>query len=813
MAYTKLNHVSPDQYGYASTINKIIDNFTAIVGADNLSTNLKSLLDSLNALKTKVDTLDAEVRVELEIAIKNVSNILEEIKKENNTFKTEWTNTIHGMDSRLYKLVDSTGYKSALNEYFNDDTVKPINRYRVVIEDKYYDFKNNNWVDYTFPNKKDFYSVLNPPNNYELVDNDIPNPTFDKKYKWVIRVDIQTVDNKEALDEIDGSTTIYQTIDNSKYYRFIDDAWTEIVKHEIATKDELDNSIVVSGEVLKKEDLPDAIGYKRRNLVLSINKLLDDLGFVADLTTVHKTTAVGAVNELDAEVGDLATLSTVNNMKQTTIVATLNKINELIGDLSTIFSTNTNLRGASVVEAINKLDVMLGLFTDIAVQIKGTTYTQTFNNINTILGDFSSINTQIKQADLATTLNKVNELLGIVANVTDPEITAANLVDIINNLKLKIGNIANMASVNISNKGDSIEVILNKFDAMFGLFDDIESQIKGITYTETFNNINKFLGNISSITDSEITAGNLSQIINNIKLKIGMLSDISPVNVSNKSDSIVTTYNKLDAMLGLFTDVNAQIKGSTYTETFNKINSLLGTVSSISDTEITASDLSTIINNLKTKLGTVSNISLVNTANRSNSIVETYNNLDTMLGDFTTVDVDIKGVSYVETFNNIKTKIDTKNTELSNLIGTLSNIQAPYNGNSVEVIISSLITKLGELDTKNTDLEAKNTELETKITELETFISLATPSVIEYELSADTVNVGGSLEVPITAETAWSAKSLSEDIAEIEIQSDKIIINGILESPDPVKIEISAESDTEKGLLPNKVLFKISVTV
>ena len=438
MAYTKLNHVSPDQYGYASTINKIIDNFTAIVGADNLSTSLKSLLDNLNALKTKVDTLDAEVRVELETAIKNVSNILEEIKKENNNFKTEWTNTIHGMDSRLYKLIDSTGYKSTLNEYFNDDTVKPINRYRVIIEDKYYDFKNNNWVDYTFPNKKDFYSVLNPPNNYELIDNDIPNPTFDKKYKWAIRVDIQTVDNKEALDDIEGSTTVYQTIDNSKYYRFIDNAWTEIVKHEIATKDELDNSIVVSGEVLKKEDLPDAIGYKRRNLALSINKLLDDLGFVADLTTVHKTTAVGAVNELDKEIGDLATLGDVNNMKQTTIVATLNKINELIGDLSTIFSTNTNLRGASVVEDINKLDAMLGLFTDVNAQIKGSTYTETFNNINTILGNFSSINTQIKQADLATTLNKVNELLGTVADVIDPEITATNLVDIINNLKLKM---------------------------------------------------------------------------------------------------------------------------------------------------------------------------------------------------------------------------------------------------------------------------------------------------------------------------------------------------------------------------------------
>lgn len=619
----------------------------------------------------------------------------------------------------------------------------------------------------------------------------------------------------------------------------------------------------------------------RRNLALSINKLLDDLGFVADLTTVHKTTAVGAVNELDAEVGDLATLSDVNNMKQTTIVATLNKINELIGDLSTIFSTNTNLRGASVVEAVNKLDAMLGLFTDIAAQIKGVTYTETFNNINTILGNFSSINTQIKQADLATTLNKVNELLGTVANVVDPEITATNLVDIINNLKLKIGNIANMASVNVSNKGDSIEVILNKFDAMFGLFDDIESQIKGVTYTETFNNINKFLGNISSITDSEITAGNLSQIINNIKLKIGILSDISPVNVFNKSDSIVTTYNKLDAMLGLFTDVNAQIKGSTYTETFNKINSLLGTVSSISDTEITAADLSTIINNLKTKLGTVSNISTVNTANRSDSIVdtynnldtmlglftdvnsqikgdtytqtfnninsllgavssisdveikasdlstilinlknklgvvddisgvniankgasivETYNNLDTMLGDFSLVNSDIKGNNYTETFNNIKTKIDTKNTELSNLIGTLSNIQAPYNGDSVETIITSLINKIDELELKNIELES--------------FILTALPSTIEYELNSDTVTVGDTLEIPVTVETTWSARSLSEENVLVEKQDDKIILTGVKESSTPVNIEIKADSDLGSNLLSNRIFIKINVIV
>ena len=83
---------------------------------------------------------------------------------------------------------------------------------------------------------------------------------------------------------------------------------------------------------------------------------------------------------------------------------------------------------------------------------------------------------------------------------------------------------------------------------MFGLFSSIEAQIKGNTYTETFNKINQLLGD---------------------------LTKISNVNTQNKGVSIVDTINKIDLMLGVFNNIHQDIKGASYTETFNKIQTLL----------------------------------------------------------------------------------------------------------------------------------------------------------------------------------------------------------------------------------------------
>ena len=289
---------------------------------------------------------------------------------------------------------------------------------------------------------------------------------------------------------------------------------------------------------------------QRRNIVLSVNKLLDDLGFVQQLTTTYKTTAIGAINELDKEIGDLPILSNTNDMSRPTIVATLNRLNEIIGDLTALFPINKVLLNdpTSVVASLNKLEALLGNYNTITAQIKRDTFVLTLNQINTLLGELAQIEPQIKQNSIILTLNKINQLLGQITSVTDTEISGVSVVEIINKIKAKIGTIANTANVNTQNKGNSIEEIINKFDAMFGLFSSIEAQIKGNTYTETFNKINQLLGD---------------------------LTKISNVNTQNKGVSIVDTINKIDLMLGVFNNIHQDIKGASYTETFNKIQTLL----------------------------------------------------------------------------------------------------------------------------------------------------------------------------------------------------------------------------------------------
>ena len=133
---------------------------------------------------------------------------------------------------------------------------------------------------------------------------------------------------------------------------------------------------------------------QRRNLVLSINKLLDDIGFVSQLTTTHKTTVVGAINELDGEIGNLSNLSIVNQLNtKSNIVEILNYIStNLIGDLSSQFTPlNSDLKGISLVQSFTNLDNILGDLKQINPAITGDDIKTIFNNINSKIGDLSSV--------------------------------------------------------------------------------------------------------------------------------------------------------------------------------------------------------------------------------------------------------------------------------------------------------------------------------------------------------------------------------------------------------------------------------------
>lgn len=267
----------------------------------------------------------------------------------------------------------------------------------------------------------------------------------------------------------------------------------------------------------------DPLNGQRRNLTSSINKLLDDLGYVNQLSTTHKITVVGSVNELDEELGDLSILSTVNNMKQTTIVDTLNKLNELIGVINNIATINTQNRGGSIEEILNKFDTMFGYFNDIDTYIRGTNYTTTFNNIKIKIGNVETIT--INGDDLSTKiltfynsyLVKILELENkdIALNDEDAKIRIefAEADDVIKAI------IGNLSDVQPPYNDNSIVNILQK------IILELEKNNGNITsINDNITDINDKIGDLSLISES-YKGNDIVEIINNLVIKIKELED------------------------------------------------------------------------------------------------------------------------------------------------------------------------------------------------------------------------------------------------------------------------------------------------
>ena len=224
---------------------------------------------------------------------------------------------------------------------------------------------------------------------------------------------------------------------------------------------------------------------QRRNLVLSINKLLDDIGFVSQLTTTHKITTVGAINELDGEIGDLSNLSTVNQLNtKSNIVEILNYIStNLIGDLISQFTPlNSNLKGISLVQSFTNLDKILGDLKQINPAITGDDIKTIFNNINSKLGDLSfvtiegdSLSSKIlkfyndyldKTTELDSKIditkqelnNNIKDISDIVGDISQSTVTGDSVTEQLKSLKIE----TDTTKQELNTKIDTIELDLNQ---------------------------------------------------------------------------------------------------------------------------------------------------------------------------------------------------------------------------------------------------------------------------------------------------------------------------------------------------------------
>lgn len=92
----------------------------------------------------------------------------------------------------------------------------------------------------------------------------------------------------------------------------------------------------------------DAQDTKRMTWANFVKPLKDLIGNMASLTTTHKSTIVGAINEVLGKIGNLASLSTTH---KDTVVGAINELLGKIGNLTNLSTTHKD----TVVGAINEM--------------------------------------------------------------------------------------------------------------------------------------------------------------------------------------------------------------------------------------------------------------------------------------------------------------------------------------------------------------------------------------------------------------------------------------------------------------------------
>ena len=316
---------------------------------------------------------------------------------------------------------------------------------------------------------------------------------------------------------------------------------------------------------------------QRRNLVLSINKLLDDIGFVSQLTTTHKITTVGAINELDGEIGNLSNLSTVNQLNiKSNIVEILNYIStNLIGDLNSQFTPlNSNLKGISLVQSFTNLDKILGDLKQINPTITGDDIKTIFNNINSKLGDLSSVT--IEGDSLSSKILKFyNDYLDKTTELDSKiDTTKQELDSKIDTTKQELDSKIDTAKQELNNNIKDISDIVGDISQSTVTGDSVTEQLKSlkIETNTTKQELNTKIATIES---------NLNQNIEATKTELEtFIGDLTGTTISGDSvavqlkqlkEDVSTEIETIKSLTGDLTNIQTPYEGTDVVSILLKI--------------------------------------------------------------------------------------------------------------------------------------------------------------------------------------------------------------------------------------------------
>ena len=413
------------------------------------------------------------------------------------------------------------------------------------------------------------------------------------------------------------------------------------------------------------------------------NQLVAFVGDSANLTTTEDSSIVGAINELDSDIGARPHTNLTTTAK--TLTGAVNELDADVGDKSSLTTTDKT----NVVSAINELDGELGTITSGAM---GTTASTVSTAIAELDGRLDSNDTFIGPHSLntfgATTITgTLNEFKSKIGNMTLTGLSATTISGAARELRTEIGDVTSLTTPTKTDAVTAINELDSDANALVARVDSDEIDITELqnfvepnrslntTATTLAAAINEHEADIGNMTLTGLSATTLSAAARELRTELGNHASLTTSITSN----VVGAVNELDAELGTISSVAMGTTASTVSGAIAELDSdrdrLITFVEPTQALTTTATTLSDAINEHDAELGTISSGAMGTTASTvSGAIAELETEIDT-LNSYTSVGTSL-------------------NTSASTLAGAINEIHTQYDS-----LNDTKIGSLGDLDT------------------------------------------------------------------------------------------------------------------
>ena len=559
-----------------------------------------------------------------------------------------------------------------------------------------------------------------------------------------------------------------------------------ILAANLSTMVQIDSEHKYMVELHTPASAGDTVTLKFFNAVLALNELQNDIGVVENLTTTTKN-LTGAVNELDAEIGNTTEFATVTDSNNTVSTA-IKTLHDEVGDITTLddLISATTLVGASnelqtdigdvadlnttattVVTAVNEHETDIGNMT--FTGLTATNISAAIRELRVDLGDVTASN---MGTTATNAVGAIKELEGEIGDITalDTLISATTLVGASNELQTDIGDVSALTTTN-----KTVVTAINEHEGDIG-----DMTFTGLTATDLSAAIRELRVDLGDVTAANMgtTATNAVGAILELEKEIDTLNTrVEPTQAFNANFTATTIMDGINELMTDLGDVTAANMGTSASTVVTAISELEGEIDDLNTYTGEGTTLSTAATTLAGAVneheGDIGDMTFTGLA--ATNISAAIRELSTDLGDVTAANMGTTASTVVTAISELETEIDTLNTIVEPTQAFNAWFDVYDEQEEPELIPNTIIAGINKLASEKFDLTSASVQTINSDISLTTSNTLTIPQGATLDVSSGTLLIGGGEGSSLSFDTAFINLNSTSQLEGININRSKIV--------------------------------------